>query len=428
MVAMQEPTSSGLIPFRPKSRPRPWWLVAAPIAILATAAGSYWAMSPRSSQLSGMNLLPANTTVAAQVAIDRSDWLRLRQVGTSASREIVERELSKWSQETFGSSTLPTDLQSWMGREIYLARLASGDNLALLPIRTTAPVPSGSQRQYRGVTVWQTEQGARAIVTTKNEKFLAIGSGAAIEQVIQTQQLGQSLANLPDYAQAVKTLANIDAIAQVYVNLPATLGSKNSTKITSQAMFVKITAQNEVLLGKGVVWGSRQSSASKQSPEFAQMLPDSAMLLISGSNLGQLWQEYLPLATNNLQAPMQPQVLQENLKSATGLDLNADILKWGSGEFGLALIPQTLSAQAQLDSGSVGGSVVLLSRSTDPEATNRTMASLDKTMVDRYQFKVDQIKLQDAAIVRWSSALGSECCPWLATKPSGFFGFGGNGG
>ena len=34
------------------------------------------------------------------------------------------------------------------------------------------------------------------------------------------------------------------------------------------------------------------------------------------------------------------------------------------------------------------------------------MASLDKTMAERYKFKVDKANLKDLSIVRWSAALG----------------------
>ncbi len=401
---MQEPTSSSeLAPIRPKSRQplRPWWLAAPLVAVTATAAGSYWAMSPRSSNLSGMNLLPANTTMAVQVAIDRGDWLRLKQLGTPASRAILERELAKWSQETWGDAEFARDIQPWVGNEIYLARLAKGESLALLPIRTKAPSATGSLRQYRGVTIWETQKASRAIMRGKDQQFLAIGSASAIEQTIAAQQMGQSLAKAPGYARAVKTITGGDAIAQVYVNLPAVLASKNSSKLTSQAILINISTKDNVLSGKGVLWGSQKLVASKHSPEFAPLLPASTMLLVAGGNLGRVWQEYLPLAANNPASPIQPQVLQDKLKSSTGLDLNTDILKWGSGEFGVAMIPQT-----QLDAGSVGGSVLLLSKSIDPVATDRTFASLDKTMVDRYQFKVSKARLQDAEVMVWSSAVG----------------------
>jgi Protein of unknown function (DUF3352) len=401
---MQEPTSSSeLAPIRPKSRrSRSSWLLAVPVvAVTAAAAGSYWAMSPRSSNLSGMNLLPANTTLAAQVSIDRGDWLRFKQLGTPASRAILERELTKWSKETWGDAEFARDIQPWVGSEIYLARLAKGESLALLPIRTKAPQATDSSRQYRGVTIWEAQKASRAILADKDQQFLAIGSASAIEQAIEAQQKGQSLAKAPGYSRAVKTILGGDAIAQVYVNIPATLDSENSAKLTTQAILMNISAKDNVLSGKGVLWGSQKLVASKNSPEFAQMMPASTMLLVSGSNLGRVWQEYLPLATNNPKSPIQPQVLQDKLKSSTGLDLNTDILNWGSGEFGIAMIPQ-----AQLDAGSVGGSVLLLSKSIDPVATDRTFASLDKTMVDRYQFKVSKARLQDAEVVVWSSAVG----------------------
>jgi Protein of unknown function (DUF3352) len=403
MVAMQEPISGDLTPFYPKPRRRlSWWLFVAPIAVAATATGGYMAMTPSVSKLNGMSLLPANSTMAAQVAIDRSDWLHLKDLGTPASRSILERELAKWSKETLGDTNLLKSIPPWLGREIYWARLSTGDNLALFSIRNNLPAQPGSQRQYQGVTVWETAKESRAVMVSKDEKFLAIGSKAAIEQAIAAQK-GQNLATLPAYAQMNKTIGG-DSIAQVYVNLPAAIGSK--AKLTSQAMLMNISTKDQVLAAKGVVWSNKKLVPSKHSPGFAAQVPASTMLLLSGSSLGKLWAEYLPLAANNSAAPIQPQALQDNLKSSTGLDLNSNILSWGSGEFALAIVPQTPAAQTQIESGSVGGSMLLLSRSTDPAATDQTMSSLDKTMADRYKFKVDKANLKDLAVVRWSAALG----------------------
>jgi Protein of unknown function (DUF3352) len=406
MVAMQEPISGDLTPFHPKpQRRRPWWLFVAPIAAVAAVTGGYMAMTPAVSKLNGMSLLPANTIIAAQIAIDRSDWLRIKDLGTPASRAILERELAKWSKETLGSTDLLKSIPPWLGKEIYWARLATGDNLALLSIRNTLPAQPGSERQYQGVTVWETAKESRAVIASKDEKFLAIGSKAAIEQAIAAQK-GQNLATTAVYAQMNKTIAGGDSIGQIYVNLPQAMGSKTTAKLTSQAMLMNISSKDQVLAAKGVVWSNQKLIPSKHSPGFAAQVPDSTMLLLSGSSLGKLWAEYLPLAANNPAAPIQPQVLQDSLKSSTGLDLNTNILSWGSGEFAVAIVPQTPVAQTQIESGSVGGAVLLLSRSTDPAATDQTMNSLDKTMADRYKFKVDKTNLKDLSIVRWSAALG----------------------
>jgi Protein of unknown function (DUF3352) len=406
MVAMQEPISGDLTPFHPKPRRRrPWWLFVAPIAVVATATGGYMAMTPAVSQLNGLNLMPANTIMVAQIAIDRSDWLRLKAMGTPASRAILERELAKWSQETFGDTNLLQSIPPWLGKEIYWARLSTGDNLALLSIRNNLPVQPGNQRQYQGVTVWETAKESRAVIASKDEKFLAIGSKTAIEQAIVAQK-GQNLSTSPIYTQMNKVITGGDSIAQVYVNLPQMIGSKSTTKLTSQALLMNISTKDQVLAAKGVVWSNKKLVPSQHSPGFATQVPASTMLLLSGSSLGKLWAEYLPLAANNPAAPIQPQMLQDSLKSSTGLDLNTNILAWGSGEFALAVVPQTPAAQAQILSGSVGGAVLLLSRSTDPAATDQTMSSLDKIMADRYKFKVDKTNVKDRSIVRWSAALG----------------------
>ncbi len=401
---MQEPISGNLTPFYPKPQRRHLRWLAALVAAVATLTGGYMAMTPSVSKLSGMSLLPASTTVAAQISIDRADWLRLRGLGTPASRVVLERMFAQWSQEAFGSVDL-LKIPPWLGKEIYWAQLSTGDKLSLLSIRNSLPAQPGSQRQYQGVTVWETAKESRAVIAGKGENFLAIGTKAAIEQAI-TAQKSQNLAAAPIYAQMNQTIIGGDSIAQIYVNLPELVGSKNQGKLTSQAMLMNISSKDQVIAAKGVVWSSKKLIPTKSSPKFTAQVPDSTMLLLSGSSFGKLWTEYLSLAANNPQAPIQPQVLQDSLKSSTGLDLESNILTWGSGEFALALVPQTPAAQTQIESGSVGGALLLLSRSTDPAATNHTMGILDKTMADRYKFKVNQTNLKDLSMVRWSAALG----------------------
>jgi Protein of unknown function (DUF3352) len=401
---MQEPISGELAPFHPKRR-RPWWLAAVPIAGIGALAGGYLALTPPVSKLRGLDLIPANSTVAAQVTIDRADWSRLKELGTPASRGILERELANWAQKTLGDTNLLKTIPPWLGKEVYWARLATGDDLGLLSLRSELPAQPGRARQYQGTTVWETAQEARAVLTSQDEKFLAIGSKTAIEQAIIAQK-GQSLAKTPLYTQMNQAITGGDSIAQVYVHLPQAIGSKNKARLTSQAMLMNISTKDQVLAAKGVVWSNKKLIPSPNSPNFAAQVPANAMFMLSGSSLGKLWAEYLPLAANNPAAPIQPQALQDSLKSSTGLDLTTNILSWGSGEFAVVLVPQTPAAQAQLTSGSVGGALLLLSRSTDAAATNQTMASLNKTMAERYQFKVDQANFQDLSVTHWSAALG----------------------
>jgi hypothetical protein len=401
---MSQPPSSQLTPLlpRPKRRLQPW-LLAVPIAIFATAVGSYWALKSFSSSktFTGANLLPTSTLVATTLVVDRSEWQRLRQSGTTASRAWLTQKITNGSKEWLGDLAV-TDLATWMGRHVYLALLPNNQNLALLPIRTTAPAISGQARQYKGVAIYEANKVARAVVVTNSEKFLVIGNARAIEQVIDTWQSGQSLAKTPGYTQAQQALPEGDAIGQVYLNLRGLLGNK--ANITSQGLLLDITAKDQVVTGRGILWGNRKIMTSTHSPEMAQLVPGQTMLLLTGSSLARLWQEYTTLATTS--APIAPQTLKQNLKDSTGLDLEADILKWGSGDFGVALVaqkqPDNASSSAMIPTA---GGLLLLAKSTDRAATERMMTTLDQAATKK-QYRVTNSSFQNSPVVHWSTPVG----------------------
>jgi Protein of unknown function (DUF3352) len=400
-MAMSQPTSSQLAHPRPQSQRRPWLWLGLPIAITATAAGSYWAMQPtRSKTFTGANLLPPNTLVATTLVVDRSEWQRLRQLGTPPSRALLEQQLATGSKEWLGD--LPVaDLANWMGRNVYLAQLPNNQNVALLPIRTQAPASSGQARQYKGIAIYETKKVARAEVATKAEKFLVVGNAQAIEQVIDTWKSGQSLAKSAGYAQAQTALPNGDAIGQVYFNLPGLLGNKKG--LTSQGLLIDLMAKDQVVTGRGVLWGSRPLATSTRSPEMAQLVPAQAMVLMTGSSLARLWQDYAALATTG--APIAPTTLQQNLKNHTGLNLETDILKWGGGEFAFALVPQSTDPANASKALPTNGGLLLLHKSTDRPATERAMTTLDQAMAKK-QYQVTSGSFQNTPIVQWSTKVG----------------------
>jgi Protein of unknown function (DUF3352) len=395
---MSQPTSSQLAPPRPQSKRRPWLLML-PIAVAATAAGSYWAIQPtRSKTFTGASLLPPTTLVATTLVVDRSEWQMLRQWGTTASRAWLAQQITKGSKDWLADLSV-ADLATWMGRNVYLAQLPNNQNLALLPIRTKAPANSGQARQYKGVTIYEQNKVARAEVAANSEKFLAIGNAQAIEQVIDTWQSGQSLAKSPGYRQAQTALPDGDVIGQVYLNLPGLLG--NNPAMTSRGLLIDLMAKDQVLTGRGVLWGSRKLAMSTRSPEMAQLVPGKAMLFMTGSSLSRLWQEYATLATAG--APIAPQTLKQNLKDNTGLNLETDILPWGSGDFAAAVVPSQLPVSASSTASlPTSGGLLLLAKSTDRAATERALTTFDQAMTKK-QYRVTQSSFQNLPVVHWST-------------------------
>jgi hypothetical protein len=125
--------------------------------------------------------------------------------------------------------------------------------------------------------------------------------------------------------------------------------------------------------------------------------------MASGGNLRQFWQNYSQGATAiNLALPASPDWLPNALKSTVNLDLEQDFLTWMQGEFSLALVATPDGSPAGLPFN-----LLFMVQSNDRRATEATLKQLDKTMAEKYKFKVEATKAGDQPITNWSlPALG----------------------
>jgi Protein of unknown function (DUF3352) len=447
---MQEPNS----PIRKKRRRRPspkrWRLIAGILATAATAMGIYLAFANRSttSKLdipAGANYLPANTLVAVTLATDRQRWQQLQQLGTPQSRAAISQELAKWQQEFLTNNGLDfeRDIQPAIGSDIAVAYLAppmvptasSKDSapvknlpIILLPLNSdqaatqffaktkAAPGTPGKtvERTYQGVTLRESTHNNNILVTAIVDRVALISPSApAIEQAINAFKSGKTLAKSPGYPQAWRAISMHQPLAQVYVNVP--LAVANHTGILApdklaqlqqqQGLAANINLEGNLISSKGISWWQSSQSTklvpNKNSPDFGQRLPANTLMMISGSSLTQLWNDYLPLANQNPVAPVPPTAIVNSLKSTTGLDLTTDILAWSQNEFLLALVP----AQ-QTSSNSLGGSLLLMLKPSDRSAAAAMFQKLDQAMTSRYQFQVAPAKTKNTEVVNWSSPIG----------------------
>jgi hypothetical protein len=444
---MHEPNLSTVIVGRQPPPPK-LWIVAGLLAVAATLLGIYLALINRSSTTklgipSGSNYLPPNTLVAVTLATDRQRWQPFTQLGTPQSRAVVAQELSKWQQEFWHSQNtkFAPDIPNWLGSEVsiaYLAPLGSptsqnpSPNLPLLlwPIKsdqtalqllTSLKTASGqssskiTERRYQGITLQEIAHSNNKILVTAivGQFVLVSPSLLAIQQSIDAFQSGKNLATAPGYAAAWAAISLAQPpLAQVYINMPVVLAAqarslapdKLAQVNQQQGVAANINLDGSLLAGKGIAWWQPQSKAglipSKSSPNLSQRLPENTVMMVSGQDLAQLWTDYLPLASKNPAAPIAPEAIINNLKSATGLDLNTDILAWSKNEFLLALVPAT-----QPQPNSLGGSLLLMFQPTDRSAAETTFSKLDRVMADRYQFKIASANIKNTDVVNWSSPI-----------------------
>jgi Protein of unknown function (DUF3352) len=242
--------------------------------------------------------------------------------------------------------------------------------------------------------------------------LLLSNSPQAIEQSITAFKSGKNLATAPGYSPAWGAIGTAQSLAQVYVNIPLLVAGNSRSiapnklaQVQQQGVVANINLDGQVLSAKGISWWPAQSNTglipSQNSPNLAGRLPDNTVMMMTGNDLARLWADYLPLASNNPAAPLPPELVTKTLQSAAGLDLATDILAWSKQEFGVALVPETKPGQSSL-----GGSLLLMVKSTDRHATEQMFSKLDRTMTDRYQFQVAKARPNNTDVINWSSALG----------------------
>jgi Protein of unknown function (DUF3352) len=417
---MSKPNLSNLAVSSPPPPPPKLWKVAGAIALATTMGGIYLALSNRSPAAKlgapvSSNYLPTNTLAAATFATDPQRWQQLQQLGTPPSRAVLAQELAKWQQEFFAGLDFDRDIRPAIGPELSIAYVThQNKNLPLLLI------PMGSEQQATqllakikatpGTTRNSKNQGLVAVVLDR--WLLLSNSPQAIEQSITAFKSGKNLATAPGYSPAWGAIGTAQSLAQVYVNIPLLVAGNSRSiapnklaQVQQQGVVANINLNGQVLSAKGISWWPAQSNTglipSQNSPNLAGRLPDNTVMMMTGNDLARLWADYLPLASNNPAAPLPPELVTKTLQSAAGLDLATDILAWSKQEFGVALVPETKPGQSSL-----GGSLLLMVKSTDRHATEQMFSKLDRTMTDRYQFQVAKARPNNTDVINWSSALG----------------------
>jgi hypothetical protein len=270
------------------------------------------------------------------------------------------------------------------------------------------------ERTYQGVTLRESTSNNNILVTAIVDRVALISpSVQAIEQSIDAFKSGKTLAKSSGYPQAWGAISMNQPLAQVYVNVP--LAVANHTGILApdklaqlqqqQGLAANINLEGNLIASKGISWWQSPRPNSlvpvTRSPDFGQRLPANTVMMVSGSSLAQLWEDYLPLADRNPVAPVPPTAIVDSLKSTTGLDLTTDILAWSKNEFLLALVPAQQPSQ-----NSLAGSLLLMFKPSDRSAAAATFQKLDQAMASRYQFQVAPAKTKNTDVVNWSSPIG----------------------
>lgn len=435
-------------------------VLAAVAAALLIAGGTvaYWFLTQKPQQKVllempvGVDVVPEDALMSISITTNQDRWQKLRQFGTPETQAAFERRLVELRDRLLGANgyDYSKDIQPWVGDEVtiaFLSQNAPSSTSSTIPIAQEEKslvlvVPVAKQllakqlldkqgfqadwveRTYKGIEIKETkktaseqEQYSTAVLSARY--LVVTNNPQATNRVIDTYQQGNaSLASTPGYREANGQIQNPEPFARIYVNLPkaAEIASANSAKPISSGKLAELR-QNQGLaataiimpsgiLFKGISWLHPQSEKQWKVENNAQIMPEllpaDTMLMLSGGNLAQLWQEYTRGAEANPIEILDAEWLRQALSQTTGLDLEADLLNWMESEFSIAMIPAISDTDTTFPFA-----LSLMVQATDRRAATKTLKELDKIMKEKYKFQVAEGQITDLSgadrdVITWT--------------------------
>lgn len=435
-----------------KNKPSLLLTLGAAGLLISGGVAAYWILSQRNS-LSGMpvgaNIIPQDAVLTLSVSTDSNQWQQLRQFGTKQTQAQLDQNLAQLRDRflTANGYNYQQDIQPWVGDEVTIAFLPLGaiappksptpstanqqSLVMVLPIENLAaakqilekpkPLKQGRwiDRKYKGVQIQETQGLPTQNYSTAllDQRFLVVSDHPqATEKAIDTFNGGASIAKTPGYSQAIAKI-QAQRFAQVYVNVPAAarVAAINSAQSFSpqglaqlqnyQGLASTVTLESEGIRFKGISWLKQNTprvNVVENNAGMSQRLPAETLMMISGGDLQQLWQDYAQGVKSNPLAPIQPENLRGGVKSLTGLDLDQDLLEWMQG-FSLAVVPATSTGE----SGDFALSLLFMVETSDRSSAIKSLQQLDQVISRQYQFQIQNTQVKGKPVVNWISPYGT---------------------
>lgn len=413
--------------------------------LIAGGGAAYWYFSqPKAGPGDipvGAEVIPQDALMTISVTTNPGQWDRLREFGTPQSQAFFDKNLAQLRDRvlTANGFDYKRDIQPWVGEEVTIAFLGTRVPFAappdapnqqpvvvVLPIRdalkakqileqprTSSTAPKLVDRTYKGFQIKETQGAATQSysVAALDAKFLVVTNDPkATDQAIDSYTSGTNLTKIPDYSKALGQIKVERSFGKIYVNLPAAtaMQSANAGKPATpdqqipqrQGFAATAMLQPEGVQFRGVSWLKPDSKQLLRVQNNAKLMPSrlpaDTLLMVSGGNLKQFWQDYRQGAASSPVTPIDPNMVESGIQSTVGLNWNQDLLPWMDGEFSIAL-----ASAPQGSSPSLPFSLLFLVKASDRRAAETSLKKLDEAMVSR-KLKVEESRVSGQPIITWT--------------------------
>lgn len=436
----------------------PLTLLGATVLMIVGSVATYIVIASRESVEKvpvGAEVVPKDAMMTISVSTDPRKWEEVKQFGTPESQAAFQKFLGQLRDRfltTYGYN-YQRDIQPWVGNQVMIALLrkqtlettnsttpdtpppppAQQATVVVLPIADPLKaqqildrpkqLKQGKvvERTYRGIQIKDTEgvpnQNFSAAVLGKN--FLVVAdSQTAMNQVIDIYKGDQSLAKVPGYVTALQKIETPGPFGQLYLNIPVAASYASAKSITpvsqenlkqledNQGLAATVNLVNEGLELKAISWlkpnSEKKFTVENNATQMLNRIPGNALMMISGSNLQRMWDDYVQGAAANPVAPVNPEALRKSVNNATGMDLEKNFLNWMAGEYSLSLVPMAKSSD-ELQKFAAG--FVFMVKASDRRAAEDSLKKLDEMMKGK-DFEVGEAVANGESVVKWSSPFG----------------------
>jgi Protein of unknown function (DUF3352) len=445
-----------------KKKQKSLWLL--PLAALAPAilggVAVYWILASRNSASEtmpvGANIIPQDALLTVSFSTDTNQWQQLRSFGTTQTQAAFDRTLAQLRDRFLSPNgyRYQQDIQPWVGKEITLAVLpvnsSNGQTSAITPTSqslvmvlpianpqeakqalepTNSPLQQGKwlSRIYKGVEIRETKTPDALNIpatpysaTVLDQRFLVVTTNPkATEQVIDTYQGGKSLAQSPGYLQALGQIASERSFGKLFINVPVAvtaarssqpqLPGANLAQIQQQGVAATMTLKPDGVLIRSISWLNNNSpkryTLTNDTGSIAKRLPANTLMMMSGGNLQQFWQDYVGGAEANPLSPFKPEQIRKSLKEFTNLELEKDLLSSMGGEFALALVPLS-EANSKADRSkpsAIGPGLVFMVKASDRSIAEKVIRQVGAVMQSQNNFTVEPATIGNQSVTKWIS-------------------------
>ena len=441
------------------SKKTPLLLTIGALLMILGGAG-IWGLVRRRDILSrdlpiGATAIPQDTLLSISFSTNEAQWRRLRQYGNAETNVQFDQFLAQWRDRLFSTHSLSfkQDIQPWVGSEVTVAFLTPSTSgvspsdppllpediahaVALLPIEDGAKaqeilLANGAgpsiAKSYKGVDIYTLTPEADSLYGAQlNSHLLALSRQmGSVEQAIDAHKSGQSLADQPGFNRAFEALSATNPFIRIYMDMPAAARSLAARSEPPLPINLAAFSQPRGLAGtltleprgvqfQGISWLDSSTdisfSLNPQSGQLPQLLPSDTLLMVSNGNFQEFWRTYREDGRLGALLAFDPSDLALGLETATGLNMEEDLLPWMAGEAAIAVLkpPSASPTEAAPEDEAPplpNPALVVMAQVSDRPRAEGLLTQLDAILTDRYRYTVDTSEIGNHTLTRLVSPL-----------------------